>query len=325
MGNSTITLQDVVDGLASLSDINPSANPGSYALDTLLSISNRVLTGLIARRFNWKWNSNLAPAFYTNGYQQDYPMAGLNDIGWLESAWWVDINSTTRPIPLEPFETMRDIEIDGGRYTGQPEQLCWMYNKQLQRGMWPGSAVALGNPRTNGPIPQNPVLSFLDANGNILTLTSYGTTGTTAPAAPAASLDATPVPDGSCIWTVCAPGSQGFRLVPLPPSGGPVYELHVKYQAKPVRFVSMQDTLGVIPDEYAPYFVDGFKVMSYSYATDENVRKQYPAMLGEWMQQMTDAEKQGDREPDSFRLLPATSVVEGTYGFRDPNNPRTPY
>ena len=326
MGNSTITLQTLCNQLAGMPNISPLANPGSYAVDTLLAIADDVMTDLISARFNFKWNSRLITPFLTNSWQQDYPLAGITDIGWLEEAWWVDINSLTRPIPSEGFEVVRDLPVQNGRWASRPEQLAWMYNQQLQLDTWPGPQVVYAPLLTQGNVAQNPRQAILDANGNILILIGPGTTGNTAPSAPSNSPEGTTMLDGSCRWMVCSPNSQGFRVAPMAPGTGPVYQIHAKYQRKPVPFTSINQTLGVIPDDYAPRFRDGFRVTCYKYSADDNTRDRYEPKRSEWLGSIVAAEKQGDREADAFRIVPASGVVEPFFGIRrDPRDPSRPY
>ena len=325
MGNSSVTLQNVVDAIASMPGVSPTANPGSYATDTLLAIAQDVMNDLISRRFNWKWNSAQAPVFLTNTWQQDYPLVGLTNVGWIEEAWWVDINSSTLPPDLDWIEARRDLSVEVGRFASTPDLIAWMYNQQLRLGRWPGSAVTFNPLLTASPIGQNPWMSMADVNGNIYVLTQLGTTGTTAPVLPAGAAEGQTVLDGTCKWTVCSPNSQGFRLSPLPPAAGPVYEIHTKFQKRAVTFTSINQTLDPIPDDYAHHFRRGFKDTCTAYSSDATIQARYPSLRNEWLGSMVDAEKEGDREADSYALVPASGVVAPTFGFRDPRDPSRPY
>lgn len=329
MGSSTVTLLNVIDLIESMADLAPSARPGSYAAIAQLAIANDVLNDLIAQRFNWKWNSKLAPVFLTNTWQQDYPIIGLQDIGWLEESWWIDINSTARPIPTDTVTPLRDIAVQSGRMSGIPRNISWMAAKNMQIGSWPGANVTYNPLRTQSPIGNNPLMTMYDANGNILVLTTIGTTGSSAPSAAAKADEGTLVEDGSCVWTVCDPESAGFRLEPLPPGASPIYEIHNRYQRRAQKFTDLGATLDPIPDDYAQYFRRGYEAYCHKYSPDPKLRALFPGPSGlhaEWMQFMVQSEKQGDRESDGFALKPATQVVQPLPGYtRDPRNPARPW
>lgn len=327
MGNSTTSLQDVIDLLASMADVSPQANPGQYATNVALTIGNDTMSDLIAQRFNWKWNSALAPSFLTNSWQQDYPMTGISNIGWLEAAWWVDINNTQLPLPSDPMEVYKDLAVASRRHGSRyPTGVCWMYNGQLNYGNWPGPASVYTPLLGTSPTIQNPPMAFIDAAGNILSLTTFGTTGATAPAAEDGAAEGTTVTDGTCVWTVCSPLTMGFRLDTMPGGTGPVFQIHVKFQMKAVKFTSIGQMIDPIPDDYAQHFRKGAKAYAYAYSSDSKTRSQYPAMRAEWLQAMEETEMQGDREPDAFMLIPATEVAPHIWSLRrNPRDPGQPY
>ena len=328
MGSSTITLQNVVDAIASMGNVSPLANPGSYATDTLLAIANDVMGDLISRRFNWKWNSKLGPKFLTNAWQQDYPLAGIKDLGWLEQVWWLDINSTARPIPVsgrDEFTPARGLDIESSRWSAAPNRIAWDYNDQLQTAAWPGPGVTYAPQIGQGVTPENPFQSIQDASGNILTLLQPGKTGLVAPNAGSGAAEGMTFNDGTCSWMVCAPRSQGFRISPLPPANR-VYEIHTKYQRQAQPFTSIDQTIDPLPDDYAHHFRRGFKDCSHAYSPDASLRAQWPSLRSEWLSSMVDAEKEADREPDNYMLAPATGVMASTYPcLRNPLDPSRPY
>ena len=326
MGNSTISLQDTIDAIASRGNINPEVNPQGYNLTTCLSIANDVMDELIARRFNWKWNSNLSTPFFTNAWQQDYPQMGISSIGWLEGAWALDINSSVRPLPYAPLSVEQDLDICAFQAGGPPRRLCWAYNKQLSYGQWPGPTqtylplLGAATPPANGP------MAFVDTNQNILTLTSFGRTGATAPNAPVGSVEGTTVEDGSCAWTVCNPNGQGFRLDSPPASGGPVWQVTAKYQATAPQFTQLTQLIDPLPDDFAHHFRRGYTAGSHEYSSDPKAQAAAPALRQAWIASMLDATQQGNREPESYMLIPASPVVAPGWGLlRDPRDPRTPY
>lgn len=296
------------------------------------------MSDLLSNRFNWKWNSKNAQPFYTNSFQQDYPQIGLVDVEWLEFMCWIDINNTALPKPISPAsstQVVRDLPR-ASNWASQgswPTSLCWMYNKDLSYGVWPGPNATYGALITNaGQIAQNPPMAILDANGNILVLTTpnpalTGVTGATEAVLPANSAEGTTVNDGSCVWTVAGPNSKGWRVWPLPGATGPVYQIQVKYQVIPPRFSKLTDLISPIPDNYSQYFERGFEAYCMSKSPDPNVRARFDKALELWLSNMAQAAKQGDKEQSAYGLVPGSFPMDYAYpgGLRNPRNPATPY
>jgi hypothetical protein len=333
MGSSTIQLQEIVDSVSVMADIAPQANPTGYDATTCLAIGQDVMSALIAKRFNWKWNAQNAAPFLTNTWTQDYPQLGLYDVGWVEDGLWIDINNTQLPQPNGQVQSAKDLAwapAKGAQYQGQyPARVAWYYNRLLIYGVWPGATVVYTPLLGTTPTAQNPTMNIRDSNGNLMILTQFGTTGATPPTSPANSKPGTVVDDGSCKWTIVDPFGQGWRLDILAPPTGPVYEILVKYQAKAIKFKTLQDLLDPIPDDYAHHFRTGYKAFSYAYSSDAKTRSQFEGPNGmkmAWLESMAEAETQGDREPDAFMMYPATRIVQPTYGVtRNPRDPGQPY
>jgi hypothetical protein len=134
------------------------------------------------------------------------------------------------------------------------------------------------------------------------------------------------VSDGSCVWTVADPDSQGFRIIPLPPQQGVVYQVNVIAQRRaPLAFTKMSQTIDPIPDDYAHHFRTGYIAGCYKMSPNAQMRALYygPRGLHEnWLASMFDAAKQGDREPDNAGFIPDRSVVAAQGGIDiGPANP----
>lgn len=318
MGSSATTVQMIVDYVSALGELTPVLPVAGFSVNTALTIATDVMNDMIAQRFNWKWNRMLIPPFYTISWQQDY--AGLNsryvsDIGWLERAYWVDINNTSYPKPTYRIEVDRDLEVTsiGGN---PPAKIDWQYNKHLTRDVWPGANQTYTNPLGALITPTNPKINILDANGNILVLTTFGITGTTAPQLPVKAAEGTTVNDGTCIWTVASPESQGFRITPLPPQQGVVYQCNVIAQMKaPPPFTTMQQQLNPIPDDFISYFREGFIAYCYRMAPNAQLRGQFLQVRNLWLAAMENAMKQGDREQTDAGFIPDRSAVAGIGGL----------
>jgi hypothetical protein len=172
--------------------------------------------------------------------------------------------------------------------------------------------------------PTNPPINFIDANGNILVLTTYGTTGSVAPAAAATAVEGTAVNDGSCVWKVADPNSQGFRLIPLPPQQGVVYQVNVIAQMQaPAAFTSMGQQINPVPDDYAMWFREGYKAYCYQMSPNPQMQMAFEKKKENWLMAIEKALKQGDREDTNAGFVPDRSVVAGS-GYMD-IGPAWPY
>lgn len=325
MGSSTTSIQSIVDYVSSMGELVPVLPAGGYSVQTALTMATDVMAELISQRFNFKWNREKILPFYTNSWQQDY--AGLSStwpayIGWIEGAYWIDINNTALPKPTWPIEVVRDL-VPSSISGNPPAKIAWYPNKELLQGAWPGAGKVYTQPLGAIITPTNPPVNILDSNGNILVLTTYGTTGNPAPAAPASSAEGTIVNDGSCVWTVADPESQGFRLLPLPPQQAVVYQVNVVAQMKaPAPFTSMQQQINPVPDDHAKWFRDGFKAHCYEMSPNPQMRALFPKMRELWLAAIAGALKQDDRETDNAGFIPDRTVVAPQGGYDiGPANP----
>lgn len=322
MGSSTTSLQSIVDFVSSMGELGPVLPTGGYSTTAALGIATDTMLELIAQRFNWKWNRMKVKPFYTSSWEQDYAQlasAYTTPIGWLESAYWVDINNTALPKPTWAIEVVRDLEttsISGN----PPAKVAWFPNGQLNQGVWPGVNKTYTQPLGAVITPTNGPINILDVNGNILILTTYGVTGGgAAPAAAVNAIEGVTVNDGSCVWTVASPNSQGLRLKPLPPQQGVVYQVNVIAQmAAPAPFTTLQQMINPVPDDYAHWFRTGFIAGCYKMSPNPQARALYYGPRGlhdSWLAAMEQAIKQGDREPDNCGFIPDRSVVAGQGGI----------
>jgi hypothetical protein len=326
MAISTKSLQSVFNVIAAQGIPDPRAQAGGYGDDLAFDLANRVMGDLITQRFNWKFNRGVASPIYTNCWQQDFPQpaqtAGL--IGWGEDCDILDVNNTTFPKPLNlngPLTWVRQIPRTS-QARSQPSKICWMYNAELSWGTWPGALKViyplLG---VNAPAGQNPILNYIDTNGNYLILKTFGTTGGSAPAAAANAAEGTTVNDGSCVWSVVSGTSQGFRLDWLG-SVGPTYQITPIYQIEPPNFASYSQLLSPIPDSFARHFQTGLEWQCKMSSPNPAVKKEGLENYPLWIKSMELMIKQGDKEQNIFRLMPETSIVDsGWSGARTADQP----
>lgn len=177
MGSSTIKLSQVIDTIAAKGIPDPRGNASGYGDQMVLDLATQVMADIACERFNWKWNRADAVAFMTNSWQQDYPQVAqpAGPIGWGEDCDIIDINNTTMPKPLWNVKWRRGLSRTSTSFW-RPGNICWMENKDLFIGNWPGAGIVFAPLLTTQPQPQNPIMSMTDANGNILIVTGFGTT-----------------------------------------------------------------------------------------------------------------------------------------------------
>lgn len=329
MGNSTTRLQDVIDWTKAKGIPVPTDQPGGYGTSLALKMGNDVMSDIVAERFNWKWNRAIGPSILTNSYQQDYPQIGVTNIGWGEDCDKLDVNNTSIPKPLNCPGVTWVRQLSRTSLALSPvNQICWMYNFELSYGTWPGAGVTF-NPLIAPIVKQNPIMSMVDAHGNFLVVTTPGTTGASAPVLPLNSAEGLTVTDGSVVWTVAGPNSQGFRVCPLPGATGPVYQLTPYYQVLLQKLTTLGSLINPIPDDYNRIFQRGFELQCKMGSPNPQDRAEGARDYPLWLKAMQDIRNQGNREVDAYGLFPATSPVESVYGpwrgLRNPQDPSQPY
>lgn len=327
MGNSSLTLETILDEQAAMGIYDPRTSPSGFNLALILRLANDTMADLITERFNWKFNRAIAAPFLTNTFQQDYPQLAQasGPIGWGDDCDKIDINNTMIPKPVNVPSTpkwkrqLSRVSAQFNGVLGGPSAICWMYNNDLSYGTWPGAAVVYSPLITIGAVAPNPIMNFIDQNGNYLILTQFGTTGTAAPYAAPAAPEGTIVSDGSCAWTVVSGTSQGFRIWPLPNQSGPVYQMIPSYQIEPPKFVpgpaglGLTQTIDPIPDSYARHFRRAFAYQSKGASANPADRQEFLKEYPIWLQGLKSAAQQADKEPNAYGLVPATSPVDNIW------------
>jgi hypothetical protein len=347
MPNSTYTVARTVQYAKTFPDIASLVQnaTGGGSLEPALTVANDVLIEMCAQNFNWKWNSfqiggglGTGSGFgipLTNSWQQDYGIPGLINLGWLEYGYIQDINNTAYPQPIWPLEVVKWLPPTSAQY-GMPGQMCWLYNDQMQYGVWgaPNTGAGGRNPQANqtiGPLlgvttsPQNPYLQVKDAFNNFWVVTTFGITGSTNPFATNLNpvyptpqnptTTATTVTDGSVVWTALNPKGMGIRCNPIPPQTGVVYQLNIWGQYRPLsfqggNFTSFAQTIEPIPDDFAKYFRDGFVALMYAHSPSAQARAKYGDMYMNWQKSLHDARFKADRERDNSGFYPAGSLLQ---------------
>src|SRR5258708_17413708 len=262
MGNSTISLQKIIDQVSQVGDLNPLFNnTGGWADEPALTIGDDVMSELISVRFPWKWNRLKIPPILLTSYQQDYATS-VTTIGWLENGLRIDINNPNYPQPSWPIYAVRDLETNDvqGAF---PYQYAWFYNRDLEYRAWPGPNKSYIYPIGAATAPSNPPTNIILEDDTILVLVQYGITGDDVPVVP----PWTPPPsdptmkepksypigiqiaDGTCIWQVADPDAQGFRFGPRPPETGNVWLARLFAQRQAPKITKLTQYLNPIPDD----------------------------------------------------------------------------
>ena len=366
-GNSTIRLQEVIDDASTLGDVAPALATGGLSMLPALSIANDVMQQMInggpgAQPYNWKWNRYNLPVFYTNSLQQDYFIPGLVNIGWLESAWAVNINQTSVPKQNFPIEIDKDLLVtnNSGTYAAKAS---WLPNSMLNTGAWgqhplgptagfpsgetivagpgltgqqnPGPGVIYTNPVGTLVTPYNATTAITDPYGNLWALTQYGTAGSVEPTWPSnptfptlrnPNILSTTVTDGTLVWTAINPKGQGIRLSPTPPQSGIVWAIQVVGQMVAPRFYNTQQYLNPIPDAFEWAFKQGFFAECFRRNPDSKVRNKYQQEKQWWLESLDKAVRQADREPDDFSFYVGAGLgcMDTGWGL-NPITPAAPF
>lgn len=301
-----------------------------YFAEPMLTITNEVMSRVLAENMPWKWNREIWPPFLTVSLQQDY-ISNVTDMGWLEDGWIVDINNSTSnanqaPKPIRPLETVRDIPAASSQSV--PFQVCFIPNVDAIFGLWqPNTVYGCGYGTQATPV--TPIQQFKDTNGNMLFINSanlglniespgytnttilppgffpYGTSGSTQPLAPVNASPGTLIQDGSVVWTVADPSGYALRFLPLPALNGLTWYVVCRYQAAPPNIPTMDTRLTPIPQQMMYLFRSGVRAA----LTRENDLAKGDKMYAEWEETLVRALKAADRQQEEFVFTPNTTIL----------------
>ena len=333
--SSTVYLQECVDSALRFGDIKPVLSSGGSSLQPALEIANQVMTELCSVRYNWKWNSFILPVFQTISWQNDYALP-LTNLGYLENGVIIDINSSSIPKRKFKLEVTKDLQSTSDTY-GRPFQVSWLNNVNMLYGTWgsgatvpninntgqlnPGPNVVYTNPLGSTTTPSNPTTQIIDPNGNLqviqwsaIPVGTSASCGATAPSWPSASAaQGTLTVDGGVTWVVVDPTAQGIRLQLIPAQTGVVWQVIIRGQYKPVRFTSLNVTLNPLPDDFASYFMQGFRAYCYQRSPEAKIRAKFEIEYKLWIANLLQAEGQADREQEAFCFYPSDNFTGGYF------------
>ncbi|SRR6266581_1838 len=334
---SNFRIQDEIDKVRTFPLIEPIfSSVAGYPTEPALTIATDVFTAICAVNWPHKWNEILLPLFYTNSFQQDYALVNpdgtsVTNVEWLERGVAFDINNTSIPKPWTSVECGRSLQQRTGTYyntstqRGEPGFIVSSYpNYMLYYGTWGQTTTGnrtLGNNPVAGSVytlplgaisqPANPITQIIDANGNFLLLTTYGTEGTTAPVAPLNSVPGTKASGAGATtqWTVMDPNGLGIRMVEVPSQTGVVWQFNLVGQKPPVIFTNLQQKLTPLPDKYEPFFRAGFIAQCYRYSPEKKIREKFEEEWKLWLTSLTSLREVQDRELEEYSFTPDRSIM----------------
>ena len=273
---------------------------------------------------------NTAAVVETHAGSATSAAGGLLNLSWLERGVAFDINNSAVPKPYVRIECGRQLPQQTAQYTGGAGlgdpgfRANWFPNRTLYYGVW-GAANTGSKTQGNNPVagsvytqplgnnsqPANPITQIVDANGNFLLLTGYGTEGTTAPLAAMNAVPgtvATPGSGATTTWTVLDPNGWGVRIMPVPSQTGSQWQFNITAQMKPVRFFSLSQTLAPLPDEMEPHFREGFIAQCYKRSPENAVYGKFKDMWQLWTQSLNELRAKEDRELEENKFIPTRTV-----------------
>lgn len=325
------TIQQLINEMRAYPEFIPVIGPSGYTQYPMLTIANDVMQRILAEGMDWKWNRAYVPGILTVALQQDY-VTQIVDIGWLETAWMLDINNSTNngnlaPKPVRQLEAVRDIPQTS--IQNVPFNISFIPNRLAFLGQWQAH-TKYGTGYGVAQIPITPIQQFMDVNGNILYIDStvlnlsinspgfngitpivlpsnspYGTSGSTQPAAYPQATPGTTVQDGTVIWTVADPDGIAIRVSPLPAFSGLAWLISPVYQIIPPTFNTIQQTIDPIPPEFAYLFRQGVRAKLYEHAGSNKAESAY----AKWEEALIVAIRSGDRQAEDNCMYPTKGIM----------------
>lgn len=176
----------------------------------------------------------------------------------------------------------------------------------------PGTFQAGGSiSGTGASMPANPISQIIDANGNLLVITTFGTEGTTAPLAAIGATPGTQVSGtgASTVWTVVDPAGMGIRILNVPSQTGVTWQFSIDGQFVAPRFTNLDQNLAPLPDKYEPYFRAGFIAQCYRYSKEAKIRAKFKDEWPLWLKSLMNMREAEDRELEEWSFVPERTIM----------------
>lgn len=317
---STLNAQQLLDYGRLFKWTTPVLGVAGYSQEPAVSFLDDVVKKILNKANPWKWNQTVAPVFYTQPFQQDYPtQISQSVLGWIEACTMIDINNLTSEPPVQP-PVKAVARLQPTSKCGYPTKISWVINSSAITGSWPGSGIPYISPLVSqgGGPNSNPLTAITDPNGNIQVVTTYGVTGP-GPTWPAAlSSPGTITNDGTVQWTLIDPNGIAWRLDSLATFNSNVWQMNPVYQNKPPNITSLKQTISPIPDDLSYLVKQGF----LAYCRKQVDDKMFQSEFMQWMQDVQEALGASDREDQEYGFAPSQGLANpgmgggtGSYGF----------
>ena len=318
---STLTAQQLIDYARLFSWTTPAIGVAGYSQEPAVSFLDDIVKKILNKANPWKWNTVVAPVFYTQPFQQDYPtQISQGNMGWIENCTMIDINNFTSQPPVQP-PVKAVARLQPTSKCGYPGKISWVINSAAITGSWPGPNTPYISPLVSqgGGPNNNPLTAITDPNGNIQVVTTYGVTGSVMPTWPAAlATPGTITQDGTVQWTLIDPNGIAWRLDALATFNSNVWEMCPIYQNKPPNIVSLKQTISPIPDDLSYLVKEGFLAYCYKQVDNNKFQQEFT----QWMQNIQEALGASDREDQEYGFAPSQGLANpgmgggtGSFGY----------
>ena len=87
---------------------------------------------------------------------------------------------------------------------------------------------------------------------------------------------------------------------PIPPASGIVYQVNLIAQNRAFTFsngpfISLNQTIEPVPDDFAKWFRDGFVAFAYEHSSESKIIAKAAGMKMKWKESLMESRVQGDR------------------------------
>lgn len=318
---STLNGQQLLDYARLFPWTTAAIGVAGYSQEPTVSFLDDICKKIMNKANPWKWNTVVAPVFYTQPFQQDYPtQISQAALGWIEACTMIDINNFTSEPPVQP-PVKAVARLQPTSACGYPTKISWVINSAAITGIWPGPGIAYVSPLVSqgGGPSSNQLTAITDTNGNIQVVTTYGVTGNSVPAWPAAgATPGTTTTDGSVVWTLIDPNGIAWRLDRLATFNSNVWQMCPTYQNKMPNILNLKQTVAPIPDDMSYLVKQGFLAYCYKQIDSAKFQEQF----AQWMQDVQEALGASDREDQEYGFAPSQGLANpgmgggtGAYGY----------
>jgi hypothetical protein len=335
MGNSTVTVNQVIQYAQQHTALMPLTGVGGVANEPALSIANDTLSELLAEAFPWKFNRAEMPVFVTTPFKQDYKVSGACAFTITGGGVAIDLTTNNGITQSISTVTVKLLESCQNVFNvGDTIYLAGVTQTAIAAVFTPGQGVATSSGWSNGftitSIATNylsftftyaPAISTDGAPG----ITDFGwmesatmiQTGNTSVNPTVWYLQAVrnlepasmvAIPDRISVIQDLGTGILRIRLRYLP-SSQPL-TISVVYQKKPTLIASTGATWAPFPDNLIFCVRQMFVAMAYRFAESPKEAEEYQKAIA----MAVKASGADDREASEEYITPDQSLLRG-FGY----------